>query len=260
MDRSEHETGEPDHTPVLAFEGVTFGYGVTPAVEEVTFAVQRGDFVALIGPNGSGKTTLVKLAIGLERPQRGTVRLFGRDVQHFTEWRRVGYVPQRASAFAVRFPATVADVVAQGEYHGFDPLSIFRRGLSARVERALHTVGTWEYRRRLISELSGGQQQRVLIGRALVHEPELLILDEPTSGVDRAGQEEFYALLRQVRERHGVTILLVSHDIGVVLHEASKVACINCRLQCYSTPKEITDGDLSRLYGHSVDLVIHRHG
>lgn len=244
--------------PLVAFEGVTFGYGANPAVEDVSLAVRRGDYVALIGPNGSGKTTLVKLALGLERPQKGSVLLFGTPIQRFSEWRRIGYVPQRANAFTVRFPATVGDIVAQGEYRGFDPGAFFRRGVSPQAEEALRTVGMWEHRRRPISELSGGQQQRVLIGRALAHRSELLVLDEPTTGIDRSGQEQFYGLLRSLHRDHGVTIFLISHDVGVVLREATMVACIDCRLLAYASAEKMDDRTLAGLYGHSVD--IHRHG
>ncbi|MEK7777221.1 MAG: metal ABC transporter ATP-binding protein [Chloroflexota bacterium] len=251
--------GEKTPTSLVAFEDVTFSYGPTTAVEHVSFTVEPGDFVALIGPNGSGKTTLLKLALGLERPQQGRVLLFGQEIDQFKEWHRIGYVPQQASAFKVRFPATVGEVVSYGEYRGFDPLAIFRTGVSSAVERALHTVDMWEYRQRLVSELSTGQQQRLLIARALVHQPALLMLDEPTAGVDVAGQDQFYTLLRQLCRDLGTTVLLVSHDVGVVLHEATKVVCINRTLVFHGSAQEVTDADLSRLYGFSVDLIIHRH-
>lgn len=251
--------GAQPQAPALAFDHVTFAYGETPAVHDVSFDVARGDFVALVGPNGGGKTTLVRLALGLERAQRGSVLLFGKDVREFGEWRRVGYVPQSATAFTVRFPATVSEVVAYGEYRGFDPMAFFRRGTSNGVADALRTVEMWDLRARLISELSVGQRQRVLIARALVRGPDLLFLDEPTSGVDVAGQGQFYALLRQLNHNTGVTIVLVSHDVGVVLHEATKIACINRELQCYCGTNEVTDKDLTRLYGFSADLIIHRH-
>lgn len=246
-------------TAPLVYEGVTFSYGATPAVEDVSLIIERGDFVALIGPNGSGKTTLARLGIGLERPQKGSVLLFGKEVRHFAEWHRIGYVPQRTMAFSVRFPAKVRDVAAMGEYRGFDPRTILRRKMSQAAEEALKTAGVWDYRDRLISELSGGQQQRVLIARALVHEPDLLVLDEPTTGIDKPGQEEFYSLLRQLRGKFGVTILMISHDIGIVMHDATKVACINIRLLSYAPPHEITDETLARVYGHTADVVIHRH-
>lgn len=250
---------EAQSAPALAFEDVTFGYGQTLALERITFAVRRGDFTALIGPNGSGKTTLIKLALGLERLQHGRILIFGQDVRRFKRWHTVGYVPQHASAFRVRFPATVGEAVSYAEFENFDPSAIFRRKLSAAVERALDLAGLSKDRSQLVSELSIGQQQRVLIARALVRHPELLILDEPTAAIDRAGQERFYTLLRHLREDEGVTVILISHDIGLVLHEANNVACLNCRLHCYRPAQEVTEGDLSHLYGSLVDRVVHRH-
>jgi zinc transport system ATP-binding protein len=246
--------------PVVSFEGVTFGYGQTPIVEDVTMAVQPGAYVGVIGPNGSGKTTLAKLALGLLRPQQGSVQLFGVPTERFREWRRLGYVPQRAAVLASRFPATVSDVVSQGEHRAFDPWAMFRSRRSMAVDEALRTVGMWEYRSKMIGELSGGQQQRVLIGRAIVHHPELLVLDEPTAGVDRPGQELFYQLLRRLRRERGVAILVISHDVGVMLHEANKIALIDRRLRFFSSPRDVTNEALTEVYGHDVDLIIHRHG
>ncbi|MFH1141706.1 MAG: metal ABC transporter ATP-binding protein, partial [Chloroflexota bacterium] len=241
--------GKNSHTSLVSFEDVTFSYGPTTAVEHISFSVERGDFVALIGPNGSGKTTLLKLALGLERPQHGRVLHFGQEIDQFKEWHRIGYVPQQASAFKVRFPATVGEVVSYGEYRGFDPLALFRRGISPAAEQVLHTVDMWGLRQRLVSELSVGQQQRLLIARALVHQPALLMLDEPIAGVDVVGQEQFYSLLRQLSRDQGTTILLVSHDVGVVIHEANKVACVNRTLVFHGNAQDVTDAALSRLYG-----------
>ncbi|MSQ13068.1 MAG: metal ABC transporter ATP-binding protein [Dehalococcoidia bacterium] len=245
--------------PALTFDDVSYAYGLTPAVDHVSFSVERGEFVALIGPNGSGKTTLIKLALGLERPQSGRVLLLGQAVERFTQWRRVGYVPQFVNAFSVRFPATVSEVVSHGLYRGLDPLALFRRSLSPGVERGLEQAGISELRNRLVSELSGGQQRRVLIARALVSGAELLVLDEPTTGLDQPGQEQLYALLRRLRGERGITILLVTHDLGVVLHEASRVACVNQRLFAYVPTQELTPSDLSKTYGTTVDLVVHQH-
>ena len=246
-------------SPVVSFQDVSFSYGNVRVLDNVSLQIEPGDFLAIVGPNGGGKTTLIKLTLGLERPQHGTVALFGQDVQQFEGWWQIGYVPQSASAFSVRFPATVGEVVSLGGYKKFDPLAIFRRGLSLEVQEALHTVGMWDLRGRLIGELSLGQLQRVLIARALVRKPRLLILDEPTSGVDVVGQEQLYSLLRQINQERGVTVVLISHDVGVVLHEAKKVACINRTLMFHGHARDVTDADLSRAYGFEVDLVIHRH-
>jgi zinc transport system ATP-binding protein len=244
---------------VLSFEDVSFSYGLTPAVEHITFTVDRGEFVALIGPNGSGKSTLVKLALGLERPQHGRVTLFGQPVKDFRDWRRIGYVPQYVSAFSTRFPITVAEVVAHGRYRGLDPAALFRRSVLPEVEQALRQVDIWDLRSQLVSELSGGQQRRVLIARALVNAPEVLFLDEPTSGLDTTTQTQFYNLLGDLRQRKGTTIILVSHDLGVVLHEATRVACINHKLYSYLPTHEVTESELTAVYGTTMDVVVHRH-
>ena len=245
--------------PALAFEDVGFSYGLTRAVEGVSFSINRGEFVALVGPNGGGKTTLVKLAVGLERPQKGNVTVFGEDAGKFGDWWRIGYVPQTASAFSVQFPASVSEVVSYGEYRGFSPLAFFKWGVSTAVRDALEVVGMWRYRHRLISELSLGQKQLVLIARALVHRPDLMVLDEPAAGLDVTHQERFYNLLQEMRRERNVTVLLVSHDVGVVLHEATTIACINQALVFHGKPDELTDEALSQVYGFPVDLVIHRH-
>ncbi|MBI4338113.1 MAG: metal ABC transporter ATP-binding protein [Chloroflexi bacterium] len=245
--------------PLLSFEDVSFGYGTRPSVSHVSFNVGEGELVALVGPNGGGKTTLVKLALGLLHPQGGRVVLFGQEVAGFGDWHRVGYVPQRAAGFDNTFPATVAEVVAHGAYKGFAPLAFFRRGVPRSVRDALEAVGLWEQRGQRTGNLSAGQQQRVLIARALVGHPRLLILDEPTAGVDAGAEEHFYAMLRTLVRERGLSILLVTHDIGVVFREASKVACVNGRLVFHGPPGQMPQDTLSALYGVPVNPLEHRH-
>ena len=201
------ETPDPKPaTPVLEFSEVWFGYDGDVAVQDITFSVTQGEFMAVLGPNGSGKTTLLRLALGLLKPLRGTVRLFGHDPRSFDDWSRVGYVPQRVEAVQNRFPATTREVVSYGLYRGFDPFRLFRRSSNGEVEAVLETVGIPELADRRISDMSVGQQQRMLIARALIRQPELLLMDEPVAGVDAAGQEAFHALVRRLNSEMGMEV------------------------------------------------------
>ncbi len=209
----------------LEIDAVSFSYPGQRVLERVGFSVDAGEFVALVGPNGSGKSTLLRIALGLLRPQGGSVRLFGVPPGALTERWRVGYVPQRPVLLDV-LPATVEEVVASGR--------LARRGwhrrLSAsdreQVKVALTAVDLWPLRRRLLPELSGGQQQRAFIAKALVTEPELLVLDEPVAGVDVESQRSFRdTLVRLVRER-GTAVLLVSHELSAVADDLDRVVVL----------------------------------
>jgi zinc transport system ATP-binding protein len=247
----------PGTVPCLEFDHVVFGYDSKPVIEDVTFAVGRGEFAAVLGPNGSGKTTLLKLGLGLARPTRGTVALFGERPDRFRQWDRVGYIPQAVEGLSAHFPSTVEEVVVQGLYRGFDPLAIWRRNGQGPVIRALETAGVADLRGKRISSLSVGQQQRTLIARALVRQPELLVLDEPVAGVDAAGQEQLYDMLRRLNSENGITILMVSHDIGAVMRAATTVACINRSLVFHGPPHRLTQQELSTLYGMPMDVLLH---
>ena len=238
--------------PIITFEHVTFRFTGEPVVQDITFTLEKGEFLAMVGPNGGGKSTLLKLALGLLQPQGGRV-------QRALEWKAMGYVPQRAAAFDVQFPGTVGEIVSQGLYRGPSVSSFFQPWDTPPVREALETVGMWPYRHRRIGALSGGQQQRVLIARALVRHPQLLVLDEPTEGVDPALQEGFYALLRRLNRDQGITVFLVTHDVGVVIKEATRVACVNQRLVFHGPPSDLSDVHLSELYGVPIGLLEHGH-
>jgi zinc transport system ATP-binding protein len=185
--------------------------GSRTVLRRVTLTVRAGEVVAVLGANGSGKSTLVRAALGLTPLAGGEVRLFGAPLRSFREWARVGYVPQRLGAGS-GVPATVREVVAAGRLsrRGFRPTSAADRRA---IQDALETVGLADRARDQVGTLSGGQQQRVLIARALAADPELLVLDEPTAGVDAASQDAFADTLRTLVSR-GVTILLVAHELG----------------------------------------------
>ena len=246
-------------TPLVELRGVCFTYETVPALEDITLAVERGDFLGMIGPNGGGKTTLLKVMLGLLAPDRGEVRLFGEPIERFGAWHRLGYVPQKV-VFDPTFPATVEEVVttalaARGR--------LFRRPSPAERERvgeALALAGMERHSAARIGRLSVGQQQRVLIARALVTAPEILVLDEPTGGVDPDAQANFYALLHTLNRERGVTLVLVSHELAVVARAVTKVACLNRRLVFHGGPAEaLTDARLATLYGPSARVVSHLH-
>jgi zinc transport system ATP-binding protein len=243
--------------PCLRFSEVWYQYGGEPAVLDITFTVGRGEFAAVLGPNGSGKTTLLKLALGLVRPTLGKVMLFDVRPDRFHAWDRVGYVPQAVEGASTHFPATVEEVVVQGLYRGFDPFGIWRRPGKVAVREAMDTAGVVDLRKRRISSLSLGQLQRTLIARALVRKPELLVLDEPVAGVDALGQEQLYAMLHRLNGENEITILMVTHDIGAVMREATMVACINRTLVFHGPPHGITQKELSTLYGLPMNVLLH---
>jgi zinc transport system ATP-binding protein len=213
----------------LELEGVDFAYPYGPQVlRDVDLQVAAGEFLAIAGPNGGGKTTLLRLALGLEQPARGRVSLFGEPAQRFGDRARLGYLPQRAQ-LGVQAPATVREVVAAGR----SPLKPFgRRGAADReaIDRAIERVGLSAFAKRSLTRLSGGQQQRAFIAKALVADPKLLALDEPTSGVDVEAQEALAELLARLHDELGVTILYVSHEFGAIEHVVERLVLVRERI------------------------------
>jgi len=256
MNSSEGTVLRPEQIPIRFVE-TWFSYDSDPVVRDINFSITPGEFAAILGPNGSGKTTLMKLALGLLKPTSGQVLLFGEPAETFTNWQKVGYVPQRTQATESRFPASVREIVNFGSYSGFDPLSIFKRDKSNRVEEAMEMAGIAHLAPRRVSDLSVGQQQRMLIARSLVRRPDLLVMDEPVAGVDAAGEEQFHTMVRRLNRDLGITIVMVSHDIGAVMREATTCACINRDIVFHGPVHQIDAQALSGLYGFPVDVLMH---
>ncbi len=245
-----------DQIPIR-FEEVWFSYYTESVVRDINFSITLGEFAAILGPNGSGKTTLMKLALGLLKPSSGRVMLFGEPAYRFKDWHRVGYVPQRTRATESRFPASVREVVKFGAYAGFDPLALFRRRDNELIDRAMELAGVQAFAERRVSDLSVGQQQRVLIARSLVRQPDLLVLDEPVAGIDVAGEEHFHSIVRGLNRELGITIVMISHDIGAVMREATTCACINRDILFHGPVHQLDARALSGLYGFPVDVLMH---
>lgn len=202
--------------PALELEGVSFAYRQgQPVLADVGLAIRPGEFVAVAGPNGGGKTTLVRLALGLIRPSAGSVRLFGEPAHRFSRRATLGYVAQRAQ-LGTEGPVTVREVVSAGRLAQGGLLGPLRRRDRAIVDDAIAAVGLAERAGAPLAELSGGQQQRAFIAKALAGEPSLLVLDEPTAGVDAGSQEALAGLLHRLHEDLRVTTLYVSHEFGAV--------------------------------------------
>jgi len=254
------DSAAADREVLIDVRDVTFGFGGAPVLVDVRFAIRRGDFLALIGPNGSGKTTLIKVILGLLRPERGEVTILGEPAPRFRLRQKIGYVPQKATNIDPIFPASVREVVAMAVQSHRRTLGLTKRQAEAAIVKALGQVGMTESEREPIASLSGGQQQRVFIARALVTDPEILILDEPTTGVDAPTQDRFYEMLDSLNKKEGMTIVLVTHDIGIVNRHISQVACLNQRLVYHGTHAEFCQRDaVEEMLAGGHHLVSHGH-
>ncbi len=244
---------------LIEIKNLSFAYDDQLVLEDINLGINAGDFLAILGPNGSGKSTLLRLILGLLKPKQGSIYLFGHDVHHFREWWRIGYVPQRATYHVDQvFPISVKEVVEMGRLSRKKFPRFLNREDEEAVIEALRKVEMESYLERRISQLSGGQQQRVFIARAIVSQPEILLLDEPTTGVDAATQERFYDMLAELNLQ-GLTIVIVTHDIGIVNRHVRQVACLNRRLIYHGTHEEFCSSPrLMEIIGDH-HLVIHRH-
>ncbi len=234
-------------TDAIRISGLSFSYPGTVVLEKLDFTVAAGEFVALLGHNGTGKSTLLKTLLGFVQPQKGDVRLFGTPITQFRDWHRVGYVQQTFENFDLTFPANVQEVASMVLLAKKGPLESLTPSDRASVAEALEKTGMTAFMDRRIGELSGGQQQRVFLARALAAKPELLLLDEPTTGVDYASQEVFYGLLRKLNREMGISILLISHDIGQILSKVDRVAVLNRRIVFQGEASKLTKEGLMQL-------------
>lgn len=247
-------------TAAIEVEGVTIVRGGTKVVEDATFTVEAGDYVGMVGPNGGGKTSLVHAILGLLPVDRGTIRLLGSPLGTFRHWERVGYVAQDATDFDTNFPMTVRELVGLGRLRR----EKMGKPLSAedwrQVDEAMDLMDLRPLGGRRVGHLSGGQKQRVFVAKAMVRDPDLLILDEPVTGVDLSTQEEFYGLLSRVNRERGTTILMISHDLATVFCQMSKVACVNRRVHFAPITPELDEGEfLKKAYGDHFTFVFHEH-
>ena len=246
-------TDEPTTDPLIVVHDLCFGYTASEVLHNVSFEIGEGDLVGIVGPNGGGKTTLLYLLLGLIKPKFGTVNIAGRPPREVRD--RIGYVPQHLH-FDPRFPVTALDVVNMGHLHG-GRFGRFKRKEKDAARSALNQVGLADRQNQAFADLSGGERQRVMIARALVSQPSILFLDEPTANVDAQAEHALYELFHELNR--SMTILLVSHNLTVVTKYVRHVLCVN-RTACIHPISDMLSSTIKEAYGGELALLLHHVG
>lgn len=238
-----------------------FKYESFEVLSDISFKVEQGDYVALAGPNGAGKTTLIKIILGLANNYSGLVELFGEDAKKFKNWNKVGYLPQRVNTFNPLFPATVREVVRLGLLSQKKFPKKFTKADDEKIKRVLDILGIGSLKDKLAGKLSGGQQQRVFLARALVSNPELLILDEPSTALDPQVRENFFELLQKLNKDKGITIILITHDTTQVGQYANKLLYLDKKIAFYGNFGDFCHSEeMGKYFGNfSQHLICHQH-
>lgn len=247
--------------PIFDVKNLSFRVRGVSILSNISLEIFNGEYIAIIGPNGGGKTTLIRMLLGLENPSSGTVRLFGKKLGNFKQWHKIGFVPQRASLVDANFPATVEDIVKMGRVAKRGIFAGFSKDDALKVEDAMKKMDILDLKEKMVGTLSGGQRQRVMIARALASSPEILILDEPNTGVDIVSQKRFYKLLSKLNKEENITIVFITHDIGVIADDIGRLFTINQKATICNNPKEtLSCEDMSALYGIDAHLLSnHKH-
>ncbi|HEX2697403.1 MAG TPA: metal ABC transporter ATP-binding protein, partial [Anaerolineales bacterium] len=241
--------------PLLEIDDVTFGYGSQPVLENICLHLHPGQFAALVGPSGAGKTTLLKLILGTLQPSQGEICFRGKSLKNGTS-PRIGYVPQRESV-DWNFPVTVEQAVWMGQVRNKNPWPWIKSDEQKQVRGMLERLGIPDLAGRHIRDLSGGQQQRVFLARALISRPDLLVLDEPTVGLDIQTAEMILVLLAELN-RQGITLLMTTHDLNAAAAHLPWVICLNRQVVAEGTPEDVfNEKVLSETYRGEMLVIRH---
>ena len=246
---------------VLSIKKLCFSYEATEVLSDISFVVDKGDYVALAGPNGAGKTTLVRVILGLENQHAGSVEIFGKDAESFNDWWRIGYLPQRVSSFNPLFPATVKEVVGLGLLSRKTYPKKLTQDDEIKIKQTLELMGIFAIKDKLVGALSSGQQQRMFLARALVAGPEMLILDEPSTALDPQTREHFFELVRKLNKEKGVTIIFITHDTSHIGQYAGKLLYLDKKVFFYGLFADFCQSkEMEKYFGlFSQHLICHQH-
>lgn len=217
---------------IISAKDVSFGYDGENVLDNISFEINKGDYIGIIGSNGAGKSTLVKLILGEIKPISGEINLFNKNINRFHNWNKISYIPQNAGQISKDFPATVFETVMSSMYSKIGAFKLPRKAHKKKVHEALKLVGMDEYSKRLIGKLSGGQQQRVIIASALVTEPEIIFLDEPSNGIDSASAGILYDLLAKLNKEKKLTVVMITHDITGISNSAGRIFFLENNTLC----------------------------
>lgn len=246
---------------IIETKSVCVHYGQSEVIKDISFAIEKGDFVGLAGPNGAGKTTLIKAILGLVPISKGDIKLFGNAKEKFNDWGKIGYLPQRFSAINALFPATVDEVVILGLLSQKKlPKRIIKNDQKI-IDEILQELGISDLKKRMLSELSGGQQQKVLLARALVSKPEVLIFDEPSTALDPESRESFFRLIRRLNKQNGVAVILITHDTGYIGQYANKLLYMDKNLIYFGEFSEFCQSEKMNSYfgKYEQHIICHQH-
>jgi zinc transport system ATP-binding protein len=247
--------------PVLKVENLKFKYGVDEILSDISFSIFQGDYVGVVGHNGSGKTTLIKNILGLLKPSSGKVYLWGKELKRFDSWGKIGYLPQNIGLFNPLFPATVEEIVSLGllTTKRF-PKRFFPEDKNA-INIILKKIGISHLKNKLIGELSGGEVQKVFLAKALINNPQLLILDEPSNSLDPKSRQDFFSDLTSLNKDKKITIILITHDTGNISKYINKLIYLDKKLIFYgSLSKFCQSKDMSKKFGiNSQHIICHQH-
>jgi zinc transport system ATP-binding protein len=247
-------------TPILELQNVDVARSGDLVIQNANFTIQTGDYVGLVGPNGGGKTTLILSLLNFLPRTKGTIRLFGIDIDKFSAWEKVAYISQTATSFDNKFPLTVRELVSLGRIKKRNVARRFTHEDWNSVDDSITFMGLAEVAHKRIGQLSGGQKQRVFVAKALARNPEIIFLDEPIVGVDAATQEKFFKKLSDLNTERETTILLVTHDLTSVFCRMSKVMCVNKQVEVAQITEELDPNALlKRAYGEHFHFVFHKH-